>query len=165
MLCWRRVRSAALGSRQRQPRGLEQKLRAQFSEWPSSSPPGSFLIGPWSCGRCLRAGIPRKGGAGLRPASSPPIWRVKIDAKSKCRWRESLTPRDCKRWWDMLLQHAIRFRQASSISCFRRTACALPVPFTRHRGLCLAPADPAEKKPVGLKFSCSPPVGSKFKFD
>ena len=51
---------------------------SKSSEWPSSSPPGSVLIGLWSCGRCLRAGIPREGGAGLRPASSPPIWLVKI---------------------------------------------------------------------------------------
>ena len=53
----------------------------------------------------------------------PPRGRFRVilpvpGQRAKCRWRESLTPRDCKRWWDKLLQHAIQFRRASSLSCF-----------------------------------------------
>ena len=69
VLCWRRVRSAALGSRHRQPRGLEQKLRAQFSEFPTIRIPGQLPYRPlavWTVAACLleRCG---RAGAGLWP--------------------------------------------------------------------------------------------------
>ena len=66
---WRRVRSVALGSRHRQPRGMEQKLEAQFSECPPSrfrravSSSAYGRMGGAACAQVYSGGA----GAGLRP--------------------------------------------------------------------------------------------------
>ena len=56
---------------------------------------------------------------------------------------ESQKPRLVQKGWDMLLQHAMRFRRCQWVSCGRRAARDSPTPSTRQGTLRLGAADPA----------------------
>ena len=56
---------------------------------------------------------------------------------------ESQKPRLVQKGWDMLLQHAMRFRPYPSVSCGRRAARDLPTPSIRPRNPFCALEPPA----------------------